>query len=524
MKKSFIMKFVSVALMLVLIISITGCSKKNDGKTDTSGGGTKTSGQEGKKEESNAGTSNDGKTEDVTEGAETVKPEKITIMVDKTLVDEASGQQAFKDKFKEITGVELEIIQPDHNTYYDQVSLSFTSGMEADAIILGSSYYAAYASQGALWDMTEAWNNSRAKASGRVQEGFIEALKVNGSLYGFSAARGNGCLTYLRQDWLDNLGLQAPTTYDEYIEVLRAFTEDDPDGNGIDDTYGVTAAGIIGPETPYVNYLPEFWQDAYPDFYQKEDGTWVDGFQEEAMIGALTRLKDAYSKGYIDMEVASNTTSACRDKYYAGAVGAFTYWAGKWHMTIEENVKVNFPEATIAAIEPIAELGQYMERQPPIWAITSSSKNPQGVFDVLIESMVDGGDGQMLWTYGAEGTHWENQGGTFVQLPDPEVPTNTFLSAHYDPMLLIADWEDPLAASRDARITDSASKFAAHSYIVPLVVSTEKMQEYAPSLIDIRAVIVANVVTGDMSVEDGIASYKQQAGAQVEEILAELNK
>ena len=41
---------------------------------------------------------------------------------------------------------------------------------------------------------------------------------------------------WIRQDWLDNLNLKAPTTIEELNEVLRAFTEDDPDGNGQNDT------------------------------------------------------------------------------------------------------------------------------------------------------------------------------------------------------------------------------------------------------------------------------------------------
>lgn len=523
MRKNVRKRFMSCALILILLFSITGCKQNENENTSSSVVTTapaENTAEDTTKEDTTAAVATP---EAATDGIE--KPETITIMVDKTLVDEASGQQQFKDKFFEITGIKLEIIQPDHNTYYDQVALAFTSGMKADAIILGSSYYAAYSAQGALWDMTDAWNASESKASGRVNETYVDALKIDDRLYGFSTARGNGCVTYLRQDWLDKLGLKVPTTYDEYMEVLRAFSEDDPDGNGIDDTYGVTSAGVIGPEIPFTNYLPEFWQDAYPDFYQKADGSWVDGFQEDAMINALTRLKDAYSKKYIDMEVATNTTSACRDKYYAGNVGAFTYWAGKWHMTIEESVKTNFPEASVVAIPPIAELGKYVERQPPVWAITNSCKNPEGVFKYLIESMMDGGDGQMLWTYGAEGTHWEKAAnGTFTQLPDIEVPTTTFLSAHIDPVLTIANWDDPLASTRDARINTSTDIFIKNSYVTPLTVSTDAMANYQATLTDIRTVIVANVVTGDLTVEEGIAEYKDQATTMVDEILAELNK
>jgi putative aldouronate transport system substrate-binding protein len=45
----------------------------------------------------------------------------------------------------------------------------------------------------------------------------------------------------IRQDWLDNLGLEQPTTLDELYDVAVAFTTQDPDGNGVDDTYGIGA-------------------------------------------------------------------------------------------------------------------------------------------------------------------------------------------------------------------------------------------------------------------------------------------
>jgi len=45
----------------------------------------------------------------------------------------------------------------------------------------------------------------------------------------------------IRQDWLDKLGLTAPTNLDEFMEVAKAFTFNDPDGNGAQDTYGFCA-------------------------------------------------------------------------------------------------------------------------------------------------------------------------------------------------------------------------------------------------------------------------------------------
>ncbi len=45
----------------------------------------------------------------------------------------------------------------------------------------------------------------------------------------------------IRQDWLTALGLKAPVTLDDFLAVAKAFTFDDPDGNGKDDTHGFCA-------------------------------------------------------------------------------------------------------------------------------------------------------------------------------------------------------------------------------------------------------------------------------------------
>jgi putative aldouronate transport system substrate-binding protein len=66
---------------------------------------------------------------------------------------------------------------------------------------------------------------------------------VDGSMYGLpdpgAMPMTDGLV--IRQDWLDKLKLTAPTTMDEFLTVAKAFTFDDPDGNGKKDTYGYCA-------------------------------------------------------------------------------------------------------------------------------------------------------------------------------------------------------------------------------------------------------------------------------------------
>ncbi|KAB8145574.1 extracellular solute-binding protein [Chloroflexia bacterium SDU3-3] len=68
-------------------------------------------------------------------------------------------------------------------------------------------------------------------------------VTIDGKMYGLPDP---GALPYadglvIRKDWLDKLGLQMPKTLDDFMAVAKAFTENDPDGNGKADTYGFGA-------------------------------------------------------------------------------------------------------------------------------------------------------------------------------------------------------------------------------------------------------------------------------------------
>lgn len=71
----------------------------------------------------------------------------------------------------------------------------------------------------------------------------IAFTTINGKSYGLaspgSIAKNEGVL--IRKDWLDNLGLKVPVTTEEFMNVMKAFTFNDPDKNGKNDTYGFGA-------------------------------------------------------------------------------------------------------------------------------------------------------------------------------------------------------------------------------------------------------------------------------------------
>jgi len=533
-------KIVSLLLAMTMVFALIGCTS-NNAEVTTNG---------------NAATNDAAVVEPevvVEEGYD--YPDTITLMFDGTVVTEANGRDQFEAELEAVMAdyagkpIDIQIIQPDHSGYYDSISQTFTGDVSTwpDVVLLGAAYYSSYATQGVLADITNWWETSDLKASGRiVSENLINGLYIDNALYGISPARGNGCVTYLKQAWLDAAGItELPTNYEEYTAMLQAFVD-----AGLGE-YALSSAGIMNGEAPYVNYLPNFFQDAYPDFYQKEDGTWVDGFTEQAMLDALDRLIEAYDSGWIDPECITNDTKAVREKYYADKCGEFTYWAGTWQYNLESNLEskseaelpISFGNTSIVALEPIAEVGAYIERQATVWGVTTACDDSDAVADLFYSTMLDGAAGQILWEYGVEGIHWSNAEETLVinagtdsekiyefakdefhGKVNLETGSALYKKNHIDSLLAIAELSVPFGSILDPRAEACMTMFNANSKIAPIIVSNDAMSKYNSEILSTKQQLVTQVVTGELSIDDAMASYNDQFAAQVEEILTELNK
>ena len=483
-------------------------------------------------------------------------PESIKFVVNGNLgttVDE--GQAEVIKQWEAATGVGLEIVQLDHSNYRDQVGTLLTTGDYPDVMIMTAEMYAQYAPTGILWDMTEAFEKSDFYS--RITKPLAnEAMKVDGRLYGFAARIGNGTLTYVKQSWLDAVGMKKEDikTFDDYLELLRAFKNGDPDGNGVNgDTYGVAAAGFMNLEAPYVQYLPEFWQSAFPQLYENEDGVWVDGFQEQACLDALHRLQDAYAEGLIDPNSLTYGTKDVRENYWKadqkGSAGVWSYWAGLWAKNAQDGFAKNELDEELVWLDPIEEVGLYYDRQAPVLVIfddgDGDDRREQWIFDTFIETMVDGGEVQMLWCYGAEGVHWSkaaetitlNAGtekekvytyeeGQFHLLPYPSDPNKLWSKNMNDPLLTVTDFIGDYADCVDNNEIISATNgyFVTHSKMAPAAPASELYTSYSGDINDAKTAAVAKIVTEGVDVDVAMAEYVKTVGDQVQECLDELNK
>ncbi len=129
----------------------------------------------------------------------------------------------------------------------------------------------------------------------------------------YTAAFG-GC-AYIRTDWLDKLGLSVPTTLDEYHDVAYAFVNNDPDGNGVNDTLGISGSNF---NYHYIFGAYGIQKDTY---LKQDDGSVIYTSVGDAYKEALKTLAAWYAEGLIDPETFTDDRAALREKWCSGKIG-----------------------------------------------------------------------------------------------------------------------------------------------------------------------------------------------------------
>lgn len=577
MKKKFLSAAVSSALVVSMLL--TGCGNDSNGNTGSNSGGNSASNNT----ESNAGNAESTPAENNNSGNESETPESssgyvltdLKVMVDGTVnsvKQETEAQIKVRDVFipqleaaiGEAIGHEINIDFEvgDHSKYNEYVGRKFVSEQYPDVMIMSANMMKQYQGTGLLWDMADAYDNAEFNTSGRLTlTGINEGMKDSqGHLYGFAPTYGNGCVTYIKQSWLDNVGLNGDDikTYDDFYNMLLKFSQEDPDGNGVNgDTYGFISAGLIGTEAPWINYTAEFWQDAYPSIIQGADGVWYDGFQTDATKAALERLKQAY---YVDKVIDPDSftagTKQAREKWWgaeqSGSAGVFTYWAGQWYKNVTENLIKNELPSDVYELAPIKEIkdsyGGFLNREAPVWVIIDDgdgdNSREQAIFDAFLATMMDGDKVQTLWTYGAEGLEWStaaddgftiNAGtdkekvygpyaeGEFHQLPSVAEPESKVSGKnHLDPLLVVSPLTNGYRTPNE--LEDVSNKFFTDNCVdAPVSPSSDTYSERSADIVDARNVAIAEVVVSGGDVDAAMEKYVNTVGSLVDQILAELN-
>jgi len=229
---------------------------------------------------------------------------------------------------------------------------------------------------------------------------------------------------YIRKDWLVNLGMDIPNHYEEYVDVLRAFTFNDPDKNGLDDTYGFSTAGngvSISLE------WPEYVKNGllFPSYYG--DDHLVD-MQTDLRVGRVVDdILNVIDEGVVDPDWFLNKGNKPVEKAIQGKVGVIMGETADFAFdsnprSVQARSKESNPAADWVPFNPFGNQPLRTSVTPDysfVFSNNAAGQNPEKLKRIVdILDWMAGEEGFLLTHYGMEGKHYTRKGNTITLMTD----------------------------------------------------------------------------------------------------------
>ena len=308
-------------------------------------------------------------------------------------------------------------VDPKDNGFETRINLMVASGEVADILIVGNkATLGKYVQNGLVIGLNELLEE-HGKETMENKKDILEGLGcIDGTIYGIPRGYSMPSLTVMRKDWLDKLGMEVPTTLEEYYEVLKAFRDKDPDGNGQNDT--LPMGMILSDTRTYENIFYAYGLAGNNRFMYK-DGKMTHTFLEEGYLEAAAYLNKLYHEKLIEPDFITIANMAEFEKLWNGQMGAFNFdIAGCTQNWLSRYVEDPAPEFVYTALAgPDGKAGTVANRKDigPWACISSKCKNPEAAMKLL--DYICSEEGNTLTFMGIEGRHFEMQGDIAEWIP-----------------------------------------------------------------------------------------------------------
>ncbi len=212
--------------------------------------------------------------------------------------------------------------------FTQKINVTLASGDLPDVILVNSNQLRQLVDAKQVEDMTEYFDRYAAPFTKEIynQESSetLDSATIDGRLMAipepYSYAEAAHYL-WIRNDWLKNLGLEAPKSMEDLLEISQAFTNQDPDRNGKHDTHGLAITkdlygGTMTIEGFFAGYhsYPNMWIEDHSDRL-----VWGSTLPETKKV--LSKLAEMYKSGQIDSEFSVKDGSKVAEAIAKGEVG-----------------------------------------------------------------------------------------------------------------------------------------------------------------------------------------------------------
>lgn len=185
-------------------------------------------------------------------------------------------------------------------------------------------------------------------------------------------------LCWLRKDWMDKLGLDAPKTVEDVENIVHEFVQKDPGGNGKGETVGLVCddelTGGCGYSYEYQNDIIFASFGAFPkQWIYNKDGEVVYGSVQNEAKAALGKLRQMYQQGTLDNNFLMRESSNIIELIVSGKCGSFF---GPWWSP-------NNPLMSAMQKNPNAEWQPYLIQTDKDGQTSFASQNPNDKYVVV---------------------------------------------------------------------------------------------------------------------------------------------
>ncbi|RTE08381.1 ABC transporter substrate-binding protein [Paenibacillus whitsoniae] len=312
--------------------------------------------------------------------------------------------------------------------YLNQLNLKIAAGEMPDIFGPYAGNEDTLAKNGAIADLTDLLPKYAPNLWSSIPQEVWDIVKANdptgkGRIYSIPTVVDYGRYAgMIRQDWLDKLGLQMPKTQEEYVKVLEAFRDKDPNGNGQKDE--VPTGGRQ--EARWMDHLFAMYGvamfEGYPD-WDLYDGKLTYSAVTPNMKAALEFAAKLYKDGLLDKESLLNDKAKWEGKVTSNKGGNYFQWVEQLNLILDPTFKNTGVKAQFAILPP-PEVPGYKgfytskRRIAPQFVLKNNKDEKKLMASLkLLNNMYDKKNWKDLYL-GVEGMHYTMKDGKAVKLPD----------------------------------------------------------------------------------------------------------
>ncbi|MFD0681285.1 MULTISPECIES: extracellular solute-binding protein [unclassified Paenibacillus] len=342
---------------------------------------------------------------DSTAGKVDEKPETISIITEFNTPEAPGPDNPVLKEFEKRTNTKLNIMWTSPNSYTDKINLVLASGEMPDLVKVldfNSSLMRQMIQQGAFWDLTPYIKNYPHLME--YPSTVWEKTKISGKNYLIPSVRplhGGPGLPIVRKDWLDKLKLKVPETLDDMYNVMKAFAENDPDGNGKKDTIPMVPRNDLSWVEGVLNHSNGKWKE--------QNGKLIDTTFEPGTREALLWLNKIYKEGFMPADYAIMKETQSEDLVKTGVAGIYPNTIEAIWRVQAELIKTN-PEANFLPLSYLSSAaGKYAPSTPGFSGVYLIPKSvPENKMKKILALMDYGAseEGFMLACYGLKDIHY----------------------------------------------------------------------------------------------------------------------